>query len=205
MRSLVLNRLIESLNDTIIAVAAAILLFLLPSKSAEDGRLLNWDDAKKIPWGILLLFGGGLTIANGFKVSGLAEWIGERLTVMESVPFVLLIVIITGLVIFLTEITSNTATSTMMFPIMASLAFALGFHPFGLMVAAGLAASCAFMLPVATPPNAIVFGSDYIEMKDMVKAGFWINLLSIFFITVAITVLMPLVWGIDLLNYPDHL
>lgn len=107
--------------------------------------------------GILLLFGGGLAIAKGFKDSGLATWIGEQLTVLEGVHLVIVILCVTALVTFLTEITSNTATATMMFPIMASLALALDLHPYALMVAAAIAASCAFMLPVATPPNAIVF------------------------------------------------
>ncbi|MBA4538726.1 DASS family sodium-coupled anion symporter [Bacillus aquiflavi] len=196
---------LANINDTIIAIIAAIVLFILPSRQAKEGKLLNWNDAKSIPWGILLLFGGGLAIAKGFKDSGLATWIGEQLTVLQSIHFVFLIVIVTTLVLFLTEITSNTATATMMFPIMASLAFALDIHPYSLMVAAGIAASCAFMLPVATPPNAIVFGSGYIRIKDMVKAGFWINIMAIFIITLAIYFLMPMVWGIDLGTFPDAL
>ncbi|MDQ0216780.1 sodium-dependent dicarboxylate transporter 2/3/5 [Oikeobacillus pervagus] len=195
----------DRINDTMIAITAAVILFVLPSRQAKEGTLLNWNDAKNVPWGILLLFGGGLAIAKGFKESGLALWIGEQLTVLQSIHFVFLLLIVTALVLFLTEITSNTATATMMFPIMASLAAALNVHPYALMVAAGIAASCAFMLPVATPPNAIVFGSGYIKITDMIKAGFWINIACIFFISAMIYFLMPVVWGIDLNVFPDSL
>ena len=173
----------ERVDDTMIAIFAAVVLFILPSKQAKDGALLSWKDAKEIPWGILLLFGGGLAIADGFRQSGLALWIGEQLTVLQSVNLLVVIVIVVTLVLFLTEITSNTATATMMFPIMASFAAAIGVHPYGLMIAAGVAASCAFMLPVATPPNAVVFGSGYLKITDMIKAGFWINIACIVLIT----------------------
>ncbi|MGG3914830.1 SLC13 family permease [Rossellomorea vietnamensis] len=202
-RSFLLNQWIPALDDTIIAMTGALVLFLLPGR--KEARLINWDDAKKLPWGILLLFGGGLAIAKGFKETGLAEWIGKQLTVLDGVSFIIILAAVTTFVIFLTEITSNTATATMMFPIMAALAAALDVHPYSLMVAAGLAASCAFMLPVATPPNAVVFGSGYIKMGDMVKAGVWLNLISIVFITILIYFVMPLVWGVDLGAIPDHL
>ncbi|WP_034763176.1 SLC13 family permease [Rossellomorea vietnamensis] len=202
-RSFLLNQWIPSLDDTIIAMTGALVLFLLPGR--KEVRLINWEDAKKLPWGILLLFGGGLAIAKGFKETGLAEWIGKQLTVLDGVSFIIILAAVTTFVIFLTEITSNTATATMMFPIMAALAAALDVHPYSLMVAAGLAASCAFMLPVATPPNAVVFGSGYIKMGDMVKAGVWLNLISILFITLLIYFVMPLVWGVDLGAFPGHL
>jgi solute carrier family 13 (sodium-dependent dicarboxylate transporter), member 2/3/5 len=202
-RSFLLNQWIPSLDDTIIAITGALVLFLLPGR--KESRLINWDDAKKLPWGILLLFGGGLAIAKGFKETGLAEWIGQQLTILEGISFIIILLSVTAFVIFLTEITSNTATATMMFPIMAALAAALNIHPYSLMVAAGLAASCAFMLPVATPPNAVVFGSGYIKMGDMVKAGVWLNLISIVFITILIYFFMPLVWGIDLSVFPANM
>ena len=202
-RSFLLNQWIPALDDTIIAMTGALVLFLLPGR--KEARLINWEDAKKLPWGILLLFGGGLAIAKGFKETGLAEWIGKQLTVLDGVSFIIILAAVTTFVIFLTEITSNTATATMMFPIMAALAAALDVHPYSLMVAAGLAASCAFMLPVATPPNAVVFGSGYIKMGDMVKAGVWLNLISIVFITLLIYFVMPLVWGVDLGAFPENL
>ncbi|MED1603978.1 DASS family sodium-coupled anion symporter [Cytobacillus kochii] len=202
-RSFIPFDFMSRIDDTIIAIAAAIILFLLPSKSSKDAQLLNWKDALNIPWGILLLFGGGLAIAKGFKDSGLATWVGEQLTVLEGVHLVIVILCVTALVTFLTEITSNTATATMMFPIMASLALALDLHPYALMVAAGIAASCAFMLPVATPPNAIVFGSGYLKIGDMAKSGFWLSIFTIIFVGVMIYFYMPIAWGIDIGTFPS--
>ena len=148
-RSFFLDDLIPGIDDTMIALIAGVLLFILPSKNTESGQLLNWPDAGKIPWGVLLLFGGGLAIAKGFTDTGLATWIGDRMTVMDGVNFILLIVVITVFIILLSEVASNTATATMMFPVMAALAFAIDVHPLALMVTATLAASCAFMLPVS--------------------------------------------------------
>nr|WP_035187297.1 DASS family sodium-coupled anion symporter [Alteribacter aurantiacus] len=189
------------INDTTIAIGAAVTLFLIPS-IRMPGRIMDWDTAKKLPWGILLLFGGGLAIAAGFTETGLAEYIGNQLTVLAAVNFFVILLAVTALVIFLTEITSNTATATMMFPIMASLAFAIDVHPYALMVAAALAASCAFMLPVATPPNAVVFASTDLRIGDMAKAGFWINVASIFIIACFVYFYLPIAWGIDLQSYP---
>ncbi|BCB02855.1 SLC13 family permease [Bacillus sp. KH172YL63] len=202
-RSFLLSQWIPSLDDTMIAITGALVLFLLPGQ--KESRLLKWEDAKKLPWGILLLFGGGLAIAKGFKETGLAEWIGKQLTVLDGISFIIILVAVTAFVIFLTEITPNTATATMMFPIMASLAAALNVHPYSLMVAAGLAASCAFMLPVATPPNAVVFGSGFIKMGDMVKAGIWLNIISIICITLLVYLFMPVVWGVDLGVFPGDM
>lgn len=204
-RTFILQKFNPHISDTTIAIAAAVALYLIPSKRAKDGRLLNWDDMKQVPWGILLLFGGGLAIAKGFNDTGLAEWIGGKLTILQGVTLILLIAAIAGLVIFLTEITSNTATATMMFPIMASLALALDVHPYALMIAAGLAASCAFMLPVATPPNAVVFGTGLIRIVDMVRAGFWLNVFSTIIITILIYNFLPFVWGMDISTFPESL
>src|SRR5699024_4327204 len=143
--------------------------------------------------------------ASGFVESGLSEWIGSQLTGLAGINLFVVILIVSGLVIFLTEITSNTATASMMYPIMAALAVALGFHPYALMIAAAVAASCAFMLPVATPPNAVVFGSGYLRIPDMAKAGFVLNIIGMFLVTLTIYFLLPLVWGIDLSVIPDSL
>lgn len=202
-RTFILNKFFPALDDTMIAIIAAIVLFLLPARNAKDGRLLNWLDSKNIDWGVLLLFGGGLAIAKGFKDTGLAQWIGEQLTVLQGIHLILIIAAIVTLVLFLTEITSNTATATMMYPIMASLALSLNVHPYALMIAAGISASCAFMLPVATPPNAIVFGSGMFKITDMMKAGFGINIFCIFVITLFAFYVLPFVWGIDITVYPD--
>ncbi|GGB60125.1 sodium-dependent dicarboxylate transporter SdcS [Lentibacillus populi] len=193
----------ENINDAIIAMTAGIVLFIFPAKNNKGDFLLDWETAVKLPWGILLLFGGGLAIAAGFVDSGLSEWIGGQLSALEGVNIFIVLLVVTTLVIFLTEITSNTATASMMYPIMASLAMALGVHPYAVMVAAGVAASCAFMLPVATPPNAVVFGSGYLRIPDMAKAGFALNIFGVIFVTLAIYFLLPLVWGIDLTHVPE--
>lgn len=193
---------IPGINDTMIAVFAAILLFLIPSPN-KGGCLLGWDIAKDVPWGILLLFGGGLAIAAGFGSSGLAVWIGEQMSVLEGVNFLLVILLATGMVLFLTEITSNTATATMILPVLASLALALNIHPFVLMVPAAMAANCAFMLPVGTPPNAIIFATGKIKIIEMVRNGFWLNIIAMLLIVVAVYFLLPVMWGVDLTSYPD--
>lgn len=202
-RSFLLNHFLPGLSDGVIAILFAAILFIIPSKNNKGDYLLDWDTAVKLPWGILLLFGGGLAIAAGFVDSGLSQWIGSQLSGLEGVNLIVVLALVTALVIFLTEITSNTATASMMFPIMASLAIALGFHPYALMVAAAISASCAFMLPVATPPNAVVFGSGYLRIPDMAKAGLALNLLGIFLVTIAIYFLLPLAWGIDLSVVPE--
>lgn len=202
-RTFLLSKFIDGLSDGVIAMLFAIILFIIPSVNVKGDHLLDWNTAVKLPWGILLLFGGGLAIAAGFVESELSVWIGSQLAGLSGVHILVVILIVSTLVIFLTEITSNTATASMMFPIMASLAVALGFHPYALMVAAAVAASCAFMLPVATPPNAVVFGSGYLRIPDMAKAGFALNIIGIILVTVAIYFLMPLVWGIDLMTIPE--
>ena len=164
---------------------------------------MDWPTAVKLPWGILLLFGGGLAIASGFVSTGLSEWIGSRLMGLEGVSVLVMILLVSGLVLALTEITSNTATASMMYPIMASLAVALGIHPYALLIAAAVSASCAFMLPVATPPNAVVFGSGYLRINDMMKAGFALNIFGVIFITLSIYYALPLFWGIDLHSVPE--
>lgn len=202
-RSLLLNRFFPTLDDSMIAMGAAVVLFMIPSRSKGYGEgLLNWEVAKRLPWGILLLFGAGLAIAAGFQVSGLATYIGSRLELLQGMELFMILLAIVALINFLTELTSNVATATMMLPILASLAVAIGVHPYGLMVAACLASSCAFMLPVATPPNAVVFGSGYIRMRDMVKAGLWLNLFFIILITLYLYFIMPLVWNIRLQELP---
>lgn len=201
-RSYLLNIFVPALDDTIIAITGAVVLFIIPS-SRKGEAILDWKTAVKIPWGILLLFGGGLAIAEGFKTSGLANWIGVQLSVMDGFSFFMIFAIIVLIVNFLTEVTSNTATATMILPVMASLALALDVHPFVLMAGACLSASCAFMLPVATPPNAVIFGSGYIRMQDMVKTGIWMNLLSATLIILFIWFFMPLIWNIELQPFPD--
>ena len=196
-RSFFLQKLIPNLDDTIIAVIAGILLFILPASKSKNRKLINWEEAVKLPWGILLLFGGGLALAQGFKTSGLAEWIGGQLTLLEGASIFILLLFLIALVNFLTEITSNLATTAMILPILAPLSLVLDVNPFMLMVGATVAASCAFMLPVATPPNAVVFGSGYLRIPDMAKTGVWMNLFSIIFLTIMVYFLLPILWGFN--------
>lgn len=196
-RSFLLSRLLPAIDDTIIAMIAAIILFLLPAGSDKKRKLLKWKEAVKLPWGVLLLFGGGLALAEGFKSSGLADWIGEQLTLLQGVSLLLLLLTLVAAVNFLTEITSNLATTAMLLPILAPLAVIIDVHPFILMVGATLAASCAFMLPVATPPNAVVFGAGYLKIPDMVRAGIWLNLISILIISLVVYYLLPYIWAFD--------
>lgn len=204
LQSYILKPLFPAIDDTIIAMTAAVVLFILPS--GEKGkRLLYWEDTLRLPWGAILLFGGGIALARGFDISGLAEWIGQQLNALEGVHVVLLLVILVASVNFLTEITSNLATTAMILPILASLALVADVHPFVLMVGAAMAASCAFMLPVATPPNAIVFGSGHISISDMIKAGFTLNVISILVVTILVYLLLPLLWGFDISPYPEML
>lgn len=195
-RSFFLNSIMPAIDDTIIGLISALILFLLPTKN-KDRRLLNWKEAVKLPWGILLLFGGGMALASGFKESGLALWIGSQMTLLDGISLLLLVFVLITSVNFLTEITSNLATTAMLLPILYPMAEVINVHPFVLMVAATVAASCAFMLPVATPPNAVVFGSGYLRIPDMMKTGIWMNILSIILLTLFVYFLLPFLWGFD--------
>ncbi|WP_343768074.1 SLC13 family permease [Gangjinia marincola] len=194
-RSFLLVKVLPAIDDTIIAIIASVLLFILPSK--QEGRLIVWEDAVKLPWGILILFGGGMALASGFDSSGLAVWIGSQLTSFVGISLLLLLLIIITAVNFLTEITSNLATTAMLLPILVPVAVVLEVHPYILLVSATVAASCAFMLPVATPPNAVVFGSGYLNMSDMVKKGIWMNMISILILTAFVYFILPLLWDIQ--------
>lgn len=193
-RSFLLQPLIPGIDDTIIAMGAAILLFILPTKNNKS-RIIHWEDAVKIPWGIILLFGGGMALAAGFQETGLALWLGSQIDLLIGVSLFILVFIVIVAVNFLTEITSNLATTAMLLPILAPVAITLDVNPFILIVATATAASCAFMLPVATPPNAVVFGSGYLRIIDMIKSGFWMNVISIFILFLFVYFLLPILWG----------
>ncbi len=190
--------------DSIVAITGALVLFTLPTTTPEGNRtfVLDWTNAVDIPWGVILLFGGGLAIAAGFGETGLAVWIGGQLEALAGVSMVLILLTVVLMTVFLTEVTSNTATTAMLMPILAGVAVGIGVHPFGLMIAAATAASFAFMLPVATPPNAIVFGSGYITIPQMARVGFGLNLIGIGLITIVALLWLPLAWGIDLTTLP---
>jgi sodium-dependent dicarboxylate transporter 2/3/5 len=204
LRTYLLNKFIPNLDDSIIALISGISLFLFQANNQEGKKekIMNWEDAVKLPWGILLLFGGGLAIAQGFQSSGLANWIAENLTQLNDFSlFIILLVLITA-VNFLTEITSNLATTAMLLPILAPTAVILGVHPYILMVGATLAASCAFMLPVATPPNAVVFGSNYLKISDMVRVGILMNIISIIIIFMMVYFILPILWNFNAFQNP---
>jgi len=178
-------------KDSTVAIMGAMALFLIPLNFREWEFALDWKTAVDIPWGIVLLFGGGFALAHGFKVSGLSRWIGLQLGALRGLPVPILIIGTSTLMTFLTELTSNTATTTLMLPILASMATFMQINPYLLMIPATLSASCAFMLPVATPPNAIVFGSGYLRIPDMAKAGIWMNIVGViivFFVTYFIAI-----------------
>ena len=185
-------------TDAAIAMTGALILFVIPLNLKKNIFVMDWHWASKMPWGVLILFGGGLSMAGGFKVTKLAEWIGGRVGLLEAAPVLVVVIAVAALIIFLTELTSNTATSAMVMPILSAVAIGLGQNPLLLVVPAAIAASCAFMLPVATPPNAIVFGSGYVTIPQMVKSGFGLNILGVI-ITVLITylVVMP-AFGIEI-------
>ncbi len=189
-------------NDGTVAIAIAILLFLIPSKQKKRTYLMDWKTAESIPWEILLLFGGGFALASGFKNSGLSLWIGNSLIWLKDINPVVIIVIIATVITFLTEITSNTATSSTLLPVLAGLALSANVNPLLFMLPATISASLAFMLPVATPPNAIVFGTRKVPMTAMTKTGFILNLVGIIVVTTATYYLAIYMFDIDLNSAP---
>jgi sodium-dependent dicarboxylate transporter 2/3/5 len=182
-------------GDTTVAIAAVVALFLIPSGTSQGERLLNWATAQRIPWGVLLLFGGGIAIARAFEVSGLSESLGELVNVLHDWPLVAVIGALSIVVTFLSEFTSNTATSNILMPILAATATANNMNPAILMFPATLSNSLAFMLPVGTPPNALVFGTGRVRMADMVRVGFALNLASAAIVTLVCWQLVPWVFG----------
>jgi sodium-dependent dicarboxylate transporter 2/3/5 len=181
-----LTDVIPGMSDAGIAIGAAALLFAVPLAGQRFPTALDWETARRIPWGVLVLFGGGLALASAFESSGLSSWMGAALERLEGAPVAAIVLATAGLFVFLTELTSNTATAALSMPIMAGVARGLGVEPLALMATAALSCSMAFMLPVATPPNAIVFSSGVITQGAMARAGLWLNLAAIALITVAI-------------------
>ena len=182
---------LEGLSDAGIAMISALFLFLLPSGDKEKkGALLEWKDAQEnVPWGLLVLFGGGLSLANAVQATGLAVWMGNLIP--QGISIVLIVILVVTMIIFLTELTSNMATTATFLPVVAAIAVQSNFDPLLVTAAVALAASCAFMLPVATPPNAIVFGSGLIKVPQMARAGFLINVLGIIVVSFVAAVSVP--------------
>ncbi|GIW80515.1 MAG: SLC13 family permease [Gemmatales bacterium] len=181
-------------DDSTIAIAGALLLFVIPSGAGSKEGILNWDVAVKVPWGILILFGGGLSLASAFTQSKLAVWLGSHLAGFGHIPALAGVFIVTIFTLFLTEFTSNVATATLLMPVLAEVGKAFGMDPLMLMMSAALAVSGAFMLPVATPPNAIVFGTGFLTVPKMARAGLVLNLIGSVLITVFVYWWLPLLW-----------
>lgn len=174
---------LAAMSDAVIAMLAAMALFVLPVDRAKGVRAMDWATAEKLPWGVLMLFGGGLTLAAAIEANGVSEFIGNGTRGLAGLHPVLLLLAITTITVFLSELTSNTAQVATMVPVLAAMAPVLGMNPYVLIIACTLGASSAYMMPVGTPPNAIVFGTGLIRMPQMMKAGFWLNLAGILLIT----------------------
>jgi len=183
------------LSDTVIAIAGAVALFVVPANWARRDFLLDWAWASRAPWHVLLLFGGGLSLAGAIDKTGLAVWIGGGLDLFAVWPLIVVVAAVAVLVIFLTELTSNTATTAAFLPVVAAVGVSAGLDPLVLAAPAALAASCAFMLPVATPPNAIVYGSGLVTVPQMIRAGLILNLIGVVVIALLVPILVPLVAG----------
>jgi sodium-dependent dicarboxylate transporter 2/3/5 len=189
-----LSARVPGLSDAGIAVAGALLLFALPSRPGGP-PLLDWHAARGLPWGVLLLFGGGLSLASAIADTGLATWIGDGLASAAALPPWVLVGLVVLVIILLTELTSNTATAAAFLPVLAALATSTGTPPLMLLVPTVAAASCAFMLPVATPPNAIVYGTGHVSIAQMARTGAWLNAAFVVVVTVLTLVLVPLLTG----------
>ncbi|MDI9244663.1 DASS family sodium-coupled anion symporter [Marinobacter sp. CHS3-4] len=193
-RPLLADGLMPWLTDTGIAIAAAIAMFLIPVDIKQRVFVLDWETAKGIPWGVLLLFGGGLAMAGVISSSGLAEWIAQSLSVAGQMPMLVIVALVVTVIVFLTEVTSNTATAAAFLPLLGALAVSQDMSVLLLTVPAAIAASCAFMMPVATPPNAIVFASGHMRIADMINAGFALNVMAIIVVTLISYSLLGLVF-----------
>ncbi len=177
---------LAGLTDTGIALMGGLVLFLVPAGGGQHERLMDWDTALKLPWGLLLLFGGGLGLAAGLDGSGFSAFLGAQASVLQGLPSWLIVLLVVSIVIFMTELTSNFATTATLVPVLYAVSVGLGIRPELIIVPAAVAASCAFMLPVATPPNAIVFGSGKVSVPQMARAGFMLNLVAIVLVTAII-------------------
>ena len=189
---------LKGLSDAGIAMLAAIVLFITPVRPGRGEFTMNWATAAKLPWGILILFGGGLSLAAAVQANGVAEYIGSQARIFEGAPVLVVVLVVTTMVIFLTELTSNTATTAALLPVMAALAPGFGVHPYLLIFPTCIAASCAFMLPVATPPNAMVFATGHVTIPQMCKAGIWLNIIGIVLIVVLTMTLIGPALGVKL-------
>jgi sodium-dependent dicarboxylate transporter 2/3/5 len=191
------------INDGTTAIFIALLLFIWPAKAIKGERIMDWKTANRLPWNIVLLFGGGFALAEGFEQSGLALWFGELLAWCEQIPSIVFVLAIVALMSFLTELTSNVASTQMLLPAFAAIAVSTGDNPLLFMIPATIASSLAFMLPTATPPNAIIFSSDRIRIENMIRTGFRLNMLGIVIITLMTYLLIGQVFSVVVNVVPD--
>lgn len=198
-----ISEFIPGLSDAGIAIAAGVVLFIAPNGKESGESLLKWNNLQDLPWGILILFGGGLSLASAISSTGLAAWIGQGVSGLDALPIILLLFVVIFIIVFLTEITSNTATAAAFLPILASSAIGIGQNPMLFVIPAAIAASCAFMLPVATPPNAIIYGSGKVSIPQMAKAGIWLNIIVSVLLSIACYTLFAYVFGIEIGIIPD--
>ncbi len=197
-----LNNILEiSLNDTSIGIMGALMLFIIPTGKKE--RACNWETANKIPWGVLFLVGGGIALSNAFRSSGLAEWIGSFSIYLYGLDVYILILVSVLVIIFLTELNSNTATVATFTPILIIFAIGLEINPLFFVIPTTIAASCAFMLPIATPPNAVVFGSGKLEIKDMIRTGISLNVIAALIVSVLSVLILNIVFDYEMLGVPS--
>jgi len=192
-----ITRVVPGLSDAGVAIFGALLLFLIPADRGGR-RLLGGGAFQRLPWRVLLLFGGGLSLASAIQETGLAAWIGGRMETLGHWPVAAVVLLVVAVIVLLTELTSNTATAAAFLPVLGSIALGLGQNPLLLLAPAALAASCAFMLPVATPPNAIIYGSGEVSIPQMVRAGIWLNVLFTALVTLLAFTLVPWVFGVEL-------
>ena len=204
-RTFLWSGLIPGLSDTMIAMVAAVLLHAIPASGNTGERLLSADSLKNMPWGVLLLVGGGLALASGFNGTDLASWIGSQLMLLDGAPYLMVLFVTTLLGIGMTQVTPNTATVTILVPIAAALALAIDVHPLPLMTAVAMGAGFAFMLPIGTPSNAIIFATGKITMMDMLRKGTGLTVLALFLIIVFVYFVLPAVFGINPFEYPANL
>ncbi|SFR35521.1 SLC13 family permease [Halogeometricum limi] len=195
-RPFLLDPFVPGLTDGAIAVTSATLLFLVPN-GVDGGRLLSWEDTARLPWEVLLVFGGGFAIADAFRTTQLDAWFGSTFGGLSGLPTIFVLLAVATAVVFLTEVTSNSATASLFVPLALGSGIALGVSPFVLGVVVAVSASLAFMLPVATPPNAVVFGTGYVTVPQMARVGVVLNVVGIVLLVLAVTLWIPFVWGVS--------
>jgi sodium-dependent dicarboxylate transporter 2/3/5 len=189
---------IPGVQDATIAITGALLLFLIPVDIKKKVFVLDWETARGIPWGILILFGGGICLSEGFLQSGLAAVIADHLTILREFPILLIVLVVLLVITFLNEIASNTAIASIFIPLMAITSVSIGIHPFFFMIAGALGSSLGFMLPVGTPPNAIAYGTGYLTTRDMVRSGITLNLIGVVLVTSLVVTVVPWALGFSL-------